>query len=233
MGTGGVELGQSTIDGLGRASEEHQRAVSVHRGDATLHAVAAIDVAGFISDLKDHAVDHGFHVHDERHFIESYSLRQWWEVDLHPEEACQGPLDLHLSLDVDPRTLLNFEETASLLPEDEFPPNEYAFDLNFNWSLPPLRKPPDLLRLTTDLAGVGGLTLPLEVSAIDSFARVLEAPERAVAVVGRLTVSLLAIFRGEEQMCDVLERCLDVSRFLLDRAPDWEPEFPPSPPPSA
>jgi hypothetical protein len=48
--------------------------------------VAAIDVAGFVSELKDHAIDHGFHVHDERHFVETYSLRQAWEVDLHPEQ---------------------------------------------------------------------------------------------------------------------------------------------------
>ena len=38
--------------------------------------------------MKAHAVEHGFHVHAERHFIESYSLGQAWEVDLHPEEAC-------------------------------------------------------------------------------------------------------------------------------------------------
>ncbi len=65
--------------------------------------MAVIDVAGFVADLKDHAVDHGFHVHDERHFVETYSLRQAWEVDLHPEDACGGPLDLHLALEVDPR----------------------------------------------------------------------------------------------------------------------------------
>ncbi|MEZ5137184.1 MAG: hypothetical protein R2699_19610 [Acidimicrobiales bacterium] len=46
--------------------------------------MAVIDVAGFVADLKDHAVDHQFHVHDERHFVETYSLRQSWEVDLHP-----------------------------------------------------------------------------------------------------------------------------------------------------
>ena len=60
-----------------------------------------IDVAGFVADLKSQAIDYGFHVHDERHFVETYSLRQLWEVDLHPEEACAGPIDLHLSLDVD------------------------------------------------------------------------------------------------------------------------------------
>jgi hypothetical protein len=34
-----------------------------------LEPLAAIDIAGFVADLKDHAVDHGFHVHDERHFV--------------------------------------------------------------------------------------------------------------------------------------------------------------------
>ncbi|MDQ3353853.1 MAG: hypothetical protein M3507_05120, partial [Actinomycetota bacterium] len=63
--------------------------------------MAVIDVPGYVAELKDHAVDHTFHVHDERHFVETYSLRQAWEVDLHPEEGCEGPLDLHLSLEVD------------------------------------------------------------------------------------------------------------------------------------
>src|SRR5206468_12574637 len=75
------------------------------------------DVAGYVAELKEHAVDHGFHVHDERHFVETYSLRQAWEVDLHPEEGCGGPLDLHLSLEVDPRVLLAFrseEHTSEL-----------------------------------------------------------------------------------------------------------------------
>ena len=67
--------------------------------------MAVIDVAGFVADTKSQAIDHGFHVHDERHFVETYSLRQLWEVDLHPEEACHGPIDLHLSLDVDPRAV--------------------------------------------------------------------------------------------------------------------------------
>ncbi len=44
--------------------------------------LAVIDVPGFVADLKDHAVDHGFHIHEERHFVETYSLRQTWEVEL-------------------------------------------------------------------------------------------------------------------------------------------------------
>ena len=74
--------------------------------------MAVLDVAGFVADLKDHAVEHGFHVHDERHFVESYSLRQTWEVDVHPEEGCEGPLDLYLSLEIDPRVLLGFEDAV-------------------------------------------------------------------------------------------------------------------------
>lgn len=187
--------------------------------------MAVIDVAGFIADLKDHAVDHSFHVHDERHFVESYSLRQAWEVDLHPEEACGGPLDLHLSLEVDPRVLLSFEDKVLDLDEDEEPPDEYRFPLMFNWALPPLPKGPDLLVLATDLAGIGGPDLPLEVSAIDSFAAVTDAPERSLAIVARLDLSLARVYMGQELLCDTLDRCLAVSQFLLERAPGWLDEY--------
>ena len=83
--------------------------------------MAVLDVAGFVADLKDHAVEHGFHVHDERHFVESYSLRQTWEVDLHPEEGCEGPVDLYLSLEIDPRVLLGFEDAVIALDEERSP----------------------------------------------------------------------------------------------------------------
>jgi hypothetical protein len=183
--------------------------------------MAVIDVPGFVADLKDHAVDHGFHVHDERHFVETYSLRQSWEVDLHPEEACGGPLDLHLALEVDPRGLLAFEDAVLALEEGSEPPDIFSFPLHFTWSLPPLPKGPDLLVLATELAGVGGADLPIEVSAIDSFASVTDAAERALTLVARVEVSLARVFVGEEQLCDTLDRCLAVSQFLLDRAPVW------------
>lgn len=184
--------------------------------------MSVIDVAGFVADLKDHSVDHGFHVHDERHFVETYSLRQSWEVDLHPEEACGGPLDLHLALDVDPRVLFAFEDLVMSMDEDEpDPPDTLTFPLHFNWGLPPLLHAPDLLVLATDLAGIGGPDLPIEVSAVDSFASVTDAPERAVGVVATVEVSIARVFTGQEQLCDVLDHCLAVSRFLLDRAPSW------------
>ncbi len=42
----------------------------------------AVDIASAVTYLKDHATEHGFHVHDERHFVETYTLRQSWEIDL-------------------------------------------------------------------------------------------------------------------------------------------------------
>ena len=183
--------------------------------------MAVIDVAWFVADLKDHAVEHGFHIHDERHFVETYSLRQAWEVDLLPGEACGGPLDLHVALDVDPRVLLTFEDRMLELPEDADPPDGFSFPLSFTWSLPPLPKGPDLLVLATELAGTGGPDLPLEVSAIDSFGSVTDPPERTLSIVAHVQVDIGRIYLRQEQLCDVLDRCHDVSMYLLDRAPAW------------
>lgn len=185
--------------------------------------MAVIDIAGFVSDLKSHAVDHGFHVHDERHFVETYSLRQLWEVDLHPEEACTGPIDLHVSLEIDPRTLLNFEDVVLAMddPDDE-PSGEFSFPLVFTWTFPPLVYPPDLLVLATEVAGLGGLDLPLEISAIDSYQKVTDAPERSLTVIGRVPISLALVYRGEtESVCPILDKCREVSLNLLHRVPAW------------
>jgi hypothetical protein len=183
--------------------------------------LAVIDVAGFVADLKDHAVEHGFHVHDERHFVESYSLRQTWEVDMHPEEGCEGPVDLYLSLEIDPRVLLGFEDAVMGRPESDDPPDDFHFPMTFTWALPPLPSGPDLLVLATELAGLGGPELPLEVSAIDSIPAATDAPERSLRIIGHQQVSLLNIRDGDAVSCDVLERCLAVSRYLLAGAPDW------------
>lgn len=185
--------------------------------------MAVIDVAGYVADLKDHAVDHGFHVHDERHFVETYSLRQAWEVDLHPEEACGGPLDLHLAFEIDPRTLLSFEDLVLSLDDPDEPPDstDHLFPLHFNWALPPLPNGPDLLVLATELAGIGGPDLPLEVSAIDSYGSVTDAAERTVGIVASVDVPLSQLYQGQEPLCEILDRCLAVSEYLLQRAPAW------------
>jgi len=185
--------------------------------------VAVIDVAGFVADIKSQAIDSGFHVHDERHFVETYSLRQLWEVDLHPEEACSGPIDLHLSLDVDPRALLGFEDEVLKMDDMEAdPPTGFTFPLLFTWTLPPLPRPPDLLVLATEIAGVGGPDLPVEVSAIDSFPSVTDAPERSLSMVARLTADLADVYTTTDSaIARSLERCKLVSLYLLDRADAW------------
>ena len=189
--------------------------------------MAVVDVAGFIADLKDHAAEHGFHVHDERHFVETYSMRQAFEVDLHPEAACGGPLDLHLSLDLEPRTLMAFEDEVMSLSEEANPSDDLTVQILFTWALPPLENGPDLLVLATELAGLGGTQLPTEVSAMDSFAEVTDAPQRSINVVARIETPLAGLysgdFRGEERnwVCDALDRCQAISEYLLDRAPAW------------
>jgi hypothetical protein len=106
-------------------------------------------------------------------------------------------------------------------PDDD-PPLGFSFPLMFTWTLPPLPRPPDLLVLATDIAGVGGPDLPVEVSAIDSFASVTDAPERSLSLVARITVELSDVYSGnEEAFCDTLIRCRDVSLYLLDHAPIW------------
>jgi hypothetical protein len=117
--------------------------------------------------------------------------------------------------------LLSFEDAVVLLADEEEPPDEFHFPLTFTWALPPLPSGPDLLRLAIDLAGVGGIDLPLEVSAIDSFANATDGSERRLSIVARHPVSLARVLSGEELLCDVFDRALAVSRFLLESADGW------------
>ena len=183
--------------------------------------MAVVDLQGFVADLKDHVVEHGFHVHDERHFIETYTNRQIWEVDLHPEAACDGPLDMHVALEVGSRALIMFEDELLSLDEGDEVSSDIRLPLTISFALPPLPSAPDLLILATDLAGVGTTELPLEVSALDSFGAVTDAPVRAISIVARVQVELARIFYGRDILCDVLDRCSKVAEFLLDRAPAW------------
>ena len=183
--------------------------------------MAVVDIATFVADLKDLSADHGFHVHDERHFVETYSMRQAWEIDLHPANACGGPLDVHLAIEVEPRTMLAFEDLIAGLEDMDEPPDEHHLPVIVSWVMPPLLHGPDLLVLATDLAGLGGTDMPLEVSAVDAFADVIDAAERSVSIVSRVQASLARIYMGREDLGPVLPKAAEVSEFLLDRAPAW------------
>jgi hypothetical protein len=120
--------------------------------------------------------------------------------------------------------MLAFEDAVMALDDDDEeaqPPDNFFFPLTFTWSLPPLPHGPDLLRLAIDLAGVGGIELPVEVSAIDSIPSATDAAERRLTVVAKQLLSLQKIFGGEELLCGVLDRCLAVSNHLLENAPVW------------
>jgi hypothetical protein len=103
----------------------------------------------------------------------------------------------------------------------EDPPDEFSFPLTFTWALPPLPQGPDLLRLAIDLAGIGGIELPLESSAIDSYASATDPAERRITIVARQQVSLARVLAGEELLCDTFDKALAVSQYLLERAPNW------------
>jgi hypothetical protein len=183
--------------------------------------VAIVDIPGYVSQLKDHAVEHGLHIHDERHFVETYSLSQTWEVDLHPEDACNGPLDLHLSIAINPRTLLSFEDVMESLGEDQDPPDGYELPLTLTWSLPPVPEGTDLLGLMVDLSAVAGTEMPIEVSAVDAYPSVAEVPARRLGVTSRLKIPLGKIFLGEENLCPILDKCTEISNFLIAKSTEW------------
>jgi len=188
----------------------------------------AIDIAGFITYLKDHSVEHGFHVHDERHFIETFSLRQAWEVDVHPESACDGPLDLNLAFDVEPRVLLALEDQVATMEDDySAPEGDFRLPLLFNWNLPTLKRPPDLVVLAAEVAGIGGPDLPIEVSMVESTGALSTGADVRLSITGRVEVSLVDVMMGQEKMCDTLDRCHDVSEFLVAQADAWGVVYPP------
>ena len=209
----GAAAFRTLADGLRDASRPLEASEEVE------HDVAVIDIAGFVADLKDHAVEHGFHVHDERHFVESYSLRQNWEVDLHPEEGCEGPVDLYLSLEIDPRVLLGFEDAVIERGRRRGPARRVPLPAQLHVGAAAARPAvPTCCVLATELAARGGPDLPLEVSAIDSIPEATDAPERSLRIVAHQSVSLLHIRDGDAVSCEVLDRCLEVSRYLLEQA---------------
>jgi hypothetical protein len=190
----------------------------------------AIDIAGFITYVKDHAIEHGFHVHDERHFIETFSLRQSFEVDLHPESACDGPLDLNLAFDVEPRVLLSMEDWVKEHDEDiSESADSFQLPIYFNWALPTMNVPPDLVVLAAELAGIGGVDLPIEVSGVESTGALSTGSDTRLSLVGRVELSLVDVMMGQEQLCDILDRCREVSEYLVTASEAWDVEYPPPP----
>ena len=117
--------------------------------------------------------------------------------------------------------MLALEDVLLAGAEGELPPDEFWAPLTFTWGLPPLDHEPDLLVLATELAGLGGQLLPVEVSAIDSFPSVTDPAQRTLTIVARLDLSLRGLLNGEDGMCAVLDRCNEICRHLLQLAENW------------
>lgn len=183
--------------------------------------MASIDLHGFVVDLKSHVGDHGFHVADDRHYVETYSNRQHWEVEMHPERGCGGPLSVVMTLEAEARTLIDFEDDLYKAATESDLSDEIIVPLTFTFMLPPLVDGPDLLVLTTELAAIGGIDLPLRVTMLDASEVVSSKPERTINIEGRVDLPLAHMYRGEDALCDLLERACEICTFLLEQAPVW------------
>ena len=131
------------------------------------------------------------------------------------EAGCGGPIDLHMVLDVDPRIVLALDDYLATLgyDDDTEPEGTYHLDMYFNCgaaSSEPAR-PADP---GTDLAGVGGTTLPIGHRDRLHDA-VTDAAVRRLTIMGRSAQPDRGGL-GRDELCDVLEAA-GRSQYLLDR----------------
>jgi len=61
----------------------------------------------------------------------------------------------------------------------------------------------------------------VEASAIDSYPSATDPAERRLKVIARQKVSLARVLAGEELLCDIFDKALAVSQWLLESAPAW------------
>lgn len=182
--------------------------------------MSLVHIPAFIEEVKETAASHGFHVHDQRHFIETNSMRQSWEIDMHPEMACGGPVDMHFGLEVDPRIVLGFTDAVMESVGESFP-KDYELPISFNWSMPPLTYSPDLLVLATELAAVGGTDLPLEISAVDHYQAILDAPTRSMGIITRTTLPVRDIVLDEYDFTKLFTQLFSVTKYLVEQIGTW------------
>ena len=184
--------------------------------------MSLLDISGFVVDLKHHALEAGFHTHEEDHYLNVTTGREWWEFQMHPEYDCDGPLELHLILDVDKRVQFAFEDEVEKLPEDaDLPLEGFDVHLTFNWRLPPLPNGPNLLELATEISAVGGAELPLHVWAVDTIAAVTDGAVRTVNVEARVEVPMAVLIDNHEPIDETFARAKEVTHFLHEQTPAW------------
>jgi hypothetical protein len=92
-----------------------------------------------------------------------------------------------------------------------------------------LEDPPDLVVLAASLAGIGGIELPIEVSGVESTGALSTGSEIRLSITGHLAISLVDAMTGEDKLCDTLDRCREVSEYLVAEAEHWKVRYPDEP----
>jgi hypothetical protein len=127
-----------------------------------------------------------------------------------------------MAIDLDPRVVLDLEDLLMESPDTpEDPDGRFSAPFIFNWGLPSLTNSPDLIVLSAELAGIGGIDLPIEVSAVDSFGALSDGQERRLSVVAAVELSIVDLMFRQDSLCETLDRVHAVSMYVVDQAPDW------------
>ena len=108
---------------------------------------------------------------------------------------------------------------SSETPEDS--DGRFTVPFLFNWGLPTLNDPPDLIVLSAELAGIGGVDLPIEVSAVDSFGALSDGQERRLSIIAAVEISIVDLMYRQDSLCETLDRVHAVSMYVTEQAPAW------------
>ena len=191
--------------------------------------VWVLDLQAFVAGLKTHVHDHGFHIHDERHYVETYWGEQVWHMSLHLENGCDGPIAAELSLTASTRVLLAFQDA---LTEPDDAESSQALNemtarivvpLSLDISASPLTTAPDLLVLATEVAARSNAAVPMKPTLTSRVELLDEGEEYCLYVTGEVWVPLFGIYEGDklEEVCAVLESAQAVCAHLCEQIDSW------------
>jgi hypothetical protein len=85
-----------------------------------------------------------------------------------------------------------------------------------------MKQAPDLIVLSADVAGIGGIDLPIEISSVESMGALDASVDVRLSMVGKVERSLVDIVFTQDSLCDVLDRVHDVSMYLVEHAESWD-----------
>ena len=194
------------------------------------HGGSVLDLQAFVVGLKSHALDHGFHIEDERHYVETYSGEQVWNIGLHPEDGCDGHIAVEISVTASTRAIIAFED-ALREPEgadaggasSNYTVDQVVLPLTVEVVASPLATAPDLLVLATDLPTQSHAVVPLAPTLSSKVELLDEGEEYCLHVSGEVWVPLISIYQMEDldEVCAALDSVRTVCAYLADRVAQW------------